>query len=107
MDILGLLAFIFVTSLLDLPSTVRNLKRKINKIEHKVDGGESSMSNLLKELEGKRCKITFQSDFSSKLLCEILTVEKEWVKLIEIKKRKSKTMKIIRIDSIKEINQML
>jgi len=68
MDILGLLAFIFVISLINLPSTLNNLRRKINKIENKINEGEYSMSNLLKELEGKRCKIIFQSDFSSKLL---------------------------------------
>lgn len=107
MDFLSLLAFFFVITLIDLPSTVKKLKRKINKIELKIDRGESSMSNILKELEGKKCKIIFESDFSSKLLCQILDVDEEWIKLLEVNKKGNKTTKIIRVDNIKEINQVM
>ena len=91
--IIGLLyIFAFSLQLKQLKKELKNSKKK--------DRGESSMSKIISELIGKKCKITYEDGITTEK-CEILDVDNDWVKMKSDSKNDS--IKIIRIDLIEEV----
>ncbi|MBF0787746.1 MULTISPECIES: hypothetical protein [unclassified Streptococcus] len=78
------------------------LTKRIYKLGRQENGG-CEMSQLLKELEGEQCKFQFDDIVNYDYLYSVLEVDEEWVKLRHTDKKGNSIVKIVRIDTIKEI----
>jgi hypothetical protein len=105
----GLLAFILVIIHMSLPDEVTNLKNRIKKLETKNKArepkGESILSNILKSIIGKKCKIHEHDDFPGNM-SRIIELDEEWVKVVEYDKKGKENHRIIRIDLIESISEI-
>ncbi|SHH81552.1 hypothetical protein [Clostridium grantii] len=79
MEIFGLMAFALVISDMGLKDKVKKLKKDVRKINSKKE--EVKMSEILKELEGKRCRLTVSEIFAGQIECDVITVDDEWMKI--------------------------
>lgn len=102
MSVFGIMAFILVMCYINLPSKVRRLSSEVKKLKNSVKG-ENKMSDMLKELEGKMCKITSEGSFTG-TICEVISVDDDWMKITYTEKSGKTQTKIIRIDNINEIS---
>ncbi len=102
MEIFGLIAFVLSIFNIGLKNRVTKLKKDITRIK-KTLKGNNLMAKMLKELEGKHCKITLSESMSGTLECDVISVENEWMKLSQIVKKKQSVVKIIRVDDISAI----
>lgn len=80
---------------------IERLKSRLRKLEIKISRGNDGMSNIIKDLVGQDCVITFSDGFPSEK-CRIVDVDDEWLKVIIYGKKKDAT-KIIRIETIDNI----
>ena len=64
------------------------------------------MSEILKELEGKRCTLTVGGSLAGPIDCEVINVDGEWMKVSQIVKKDQRKIRIIRIDNINDINDV-
>lgn len=103
METIGILAFILVLCNLGLPGKVKSLKADIKMLKHKIKGG-TKVSEILKEIEGKRCRLTLENSFSGPIECDVISVDDEWMKIIHYEKKANATTKIIKIEQIAEIS---
>jgi len=103
MEFFGLITFLFVLFNSGLPKKVKKLKKDVTKIK-KLIKGESKMSEILKELEGKRCKIIAEGSFNGTIDCEVINVDDEWMKISQILRKEQRKIKIIRIDNIIDVS---
>lgn len=97
MEFMGLVAFGIMMCYYAYPKKVDVLERKVAKLQRGTGG--SQMSKIILDLKGKQCKLTLESML---IKCEILEVDEEWIKIIELEKKDPKT-KLIRIDDIKSV----
>lgn len=100
MESIGLVCLALILCYSAYPSRVRKLEHKINKL--KSGGEKSEMSKLISELVGKRCTITSENELTQ-IKGEVTDVDGDWVKIVIYYKKGNTKTKIIRIDSIKEI----
>jgi len=103
MEYLGIFAFILVIFNMELPDKVRKLKDDVRIIKNAIKG-EGKMSEILKELEGKRCKLEVQGSFQGPIECDVINVDDEWIKISQISKKNQSKIKLIRIDRINEVS---
>lgn len=101
MEFFGILAFVFVICNLSLPGKIQGLNSDIRMLKHRIKGG-NTMSEILKELEGKRCKLTLE-DSSIPIECDVISVDADWMKIIYYEKKDTTTTKIIKIEQINEV----
>lgn len=105
MEWIGLCALALVLCYSAYPGKVNVLERKVKKLECKLKG-ESEMSKLFSELVGKDCIIKSGEVLElgeTKIVCKILDVDEEWVKLTYEEKKKGTITKILRIDTIDSV----
>ena len=102
MEFLGAIALFLMLFYMGMPKKVKRLQHDIKKIK-KVIKGEGNLSNMLKELEGKKCKIHFEDGILVEKIYEVISVEDEWIKVSYEEKKEKNVTKIIRIDTIAEI----
>lgn len=106
MEYFGVLAFIMILFYSSYPGKVKKLESKV-KLLSKKQKGESYMSKLIGELVGKECII--KSDAGLELIgsnfikCRVLDVDDEWLKICFIDKKKKEVTKLLRIESIDEV----
>lgn len=109
MGFLGL-AFILVIIIFsktgELEKKIKFLDKKV-KLSEKNHKGVSEMSKLISDLKGQRCKIKSELNpltlTKESIECDILDVDEEWVKVSFIDKKGFQKTKIIRIESIEDI----
>lgn len=106
MEFIGILAFILAISNIGLSDKVKKLKADVKKINSSMKG-ESKMSEILKGLEGKRCTLTVSETFAGPIDCEVINVDGEWMKVNQILKKDKSKIRIIRIESINDINDVV
>lgn len=104
------------------PGKVEKLERKLKKLEHnqKVERlesqlkklgrnqkGEIIMSKIISELVGKTCIIKTDEALSligaQTLKCNVLDADDEWIKFTYTDRKQNTKTKILRIDSIDDI----
>lgn len=85
-----------------LPSKVSKLEKKVNKIS-KIQKGDNPMINMLKELIGKECVISFNSSLISGDKYKVLDVDDEWIKISSVNKKGVERIELVRIDDIDKI----
>lgn len=106
MEFFGVMAFILVLSYSDYPNKTKRLAREIKRLKRGIKGA-NEMSMLLNELVGKDCEIKMVEDaisfVSTNLICTVLDVDDEWLKII-LKNRKDELVeKLIRVENIESI----
>lgn len=79
---------------------IKLLKKKIKKLERNFDGGENSMSDILRETVGMNCEISLDSFESVEGVVE--KIDEEWMR-VAVTNKKGTITKIIRIDNIENI----
>ena len=103
MESIGIIAFILAAANIGLSDKVKKLKEEIRKIKDSIKG-EVKMSEILKDLEGKKCNLSIQRSFLGTIECEVLTVDGEWMKVSQIIKNKQNKIRIIRIEDINDLS---
>lgn len=107
MEFFGMMAFILVLSYSDYPSKTKKISRELKRLKRKIKG-ENEMSKLLSELIGKDCEIKMEEDtisFTSKnLICTVVDVDDEWVKIILNNPKDQLAEKLIRVENIESID---
>lgn len=88
------------------PSKVKRLECKVRALENKQKG-DFSMSKLISELIGQRCKITNEDGSQNAWVYTILDVDDEWVKAQYANKKGVSNTVLIRIDAIKKVDLIL
>lgn len=85
---------------------VRKLEQQLKKLKRQVKG-EDNMSKILSSLINQECILKAEDDTwfngSIDLACTILEADDEWVKISYTDKKDGYKVKIIRIESIKNI----
>ena len=96
----GFIAFIMVASS-SLPGKVKSLERKVKNLNNKIKG-ENTMSKLLEELIGKKCKMKIDGEVE--MTGVILSVDEDWLKMdVErnsFEKYKEKKTRLFKIENI-------
>lgn len=110
MEWIGWLCFCIILAYSSYPGRVKKLEKKVRKLEKKKEGGNNSMSNMIKELVGKECKIFLDDDnvFSelSDQVVQVVEVDEEWMKISYADKKKNEKTKIMRIEDIQSVEIM-
>lgn len=106
MEFFGFMAFILILFYSDYPSKTKRIERELKRLKRKIKG-ENEMSILLSELIGKSCEIKMEEDAisfgSSTLICTVLDLDDEWVK-IRLRNQKDKLVeKLVRVENIESI----
>lgn len=105
--------FIFIMFYSSYPGKVRKLENRVKKIERnekRNEKGGDVMSNIIKSLIGKECKIRIDEDFLVGNIienCLVIDADEEWIKLSYKDKKGCTKIKIIRIDLISNIEMIL
>ncbi|MGT2811303.1 hypothetical protein [Streptococcus minor] len=102
MEFFGVMAFIMAIFNIGLSSKVETLHfrmKKLEKINRKK--GESMMSKMIQDLMGSKCQLMFESGVTEEY--EIVDVDEEWLKLSRVDKKQQTEIRIVRIDSIREL----
>lgn len=105
--VFGLIAFVLVMCYMGLPSDILKLKKEIKKLKGSlniINKGETSMSKMLQELEGQKCKIIFTNGIN--IECVILNVDEEWLKIAFKNKKGQNIIKINRIENVSGVEIM-
>ncbi|MBU3091998.1 hypothetical protein KPL35_07890 [Clostridium sp. CF011] len=105
MEYIGMLAFFLAISNMGLSDKVKKLKEDVKKMKNSMKG-EVKMSEILKELEGKRCTLTVSGSLGELIDCEVINVDGEWMKVNQFAKKDQRKIRIIRIDNINNINDV-
>lgn len=100
---MGWFVFIIVLCYASYPGRVRKLESKVKKLQIK-EKGDKSMSKIINELVGKRCKIeTEELVINDNFNCTVLECDDEWIKISYTDKKNNVITKILRIDNIDSI----
>ncbi|TYQ18037.1 UNVERIFIED_CONTAM: hypothetical protein Cloal_0433 [Acetivibrio alkalicellulosi] len=103
MEYLGVMAFVLVMFHMGLPDDVKRLKKQIKRIISKRKKGvDFVMSSIIKELEGKRCKITLYDNIEE-ITCNVLQVDEQWIKAIKVDRQGKESTVILRIEDIERV----
>lgn len=106
MEWMGFIAFMLILAYSSYPDKVKRLEAKVKKMERK-QGDVNNMSKLINELVNKECKIKSDSFLhlvgSTEMQCKVLDVDDEWVKVRYTDKKKNLVIKLIRIETIDEV----
>ncbi len=98
--------FICIMFYSSYPSKIRKLERKVKKLERNQKGG-AVMSNIITSLIGNKCKIRTEEGlvFSGNVefVCSVLDADDEWIKISHIDKKGVIKIRILRIDSISNV----
>lgn len=107
MEFFGFFAFVLMMIYFDLPDKVKKLKGQVKKLEQKTTkGGVIILSDILKELQGKKCTIIAESGYTPKLNCTVMAVDEEWIKVVETDKKGKENTRVFKIENIKEIHEI-
>ncbi|MPW26920.1 hypothetical protein GC105_14130 [Alkalibaculum sp. M08DMB] len=105
MEYLGVIAFIIVLGYSSLPNQIKKLDKEIKKIKNNSKG-DNIMSKLISDLKGHECVIECKEgllDGKTSIECKVLDVDDEWMKISFTTKKGQSKLKVIRIDTIENI----
>jgi len=111
-EIFGILAFVLVCHCLSKLDVLRELKRRIRKLEGQIREGKGNdkeivMSKLIEGMIGKRCMLIRNAD--DDLEGMILDADEDWIKIEVEETKKNKVKKkqhLVRIDSVDEVQEI-
>lgn len=101
-SVFGVAAFCIAACMLGLPGKVRQLEKRIRRMERGKEGSDA-MSELLKQLEGSKCRIRLTSGTQLPEECLILAVDEDWLKVRITNKKGIDTTKLIRTEDLAEV----
>lgn len=98
--------FICIILYSSYPGKIKKLENKVKKLERN-QRGDCEMSNIITSLIGKECKIRTEEALlfggNVEVNFSVLDADDEWIKLSYIDKKDGKKIRVIRIDSISNI----
>lgn len=110
MEWLGWFSFIIILCYSSYPGRVKKLEKKIKSLE-RGEKGDLQMSKIISSLIGKKCSIRTDEAlvFSGKVdvIANVLDVDDEWIKFSFVDKKGETKVKILRIESIDNIELIL
>ncbi|MGX4599501.1 hypothetical protein [Faecalimicrobium sp. JNUCC 81] len=106
MEWMILICFICIMFYSSYPGKIKKLENKVKKLERNQKG-DCEMSNIINSLIGKKCKIKTEDGLlfggNGEVNFLILEADDEWIKLSYIDKKHGTKIRVIRIDSISNI----
>lgn len=106
MEWIGWIALIILLCYSSYPGKVQRLEAQMKKVERKLRG-ESEMSKLINSLVGTTCKIKSNEALAivgvTIMDCLVLDADDEWIKIKATDKKKNTVIKLIRIETIDDI----
>ncbi len=102
---MGWFSFIILLCYSSYPGRVKKLEKKIKKLTKK-EKGEYNMSSIISKLVGEKCKIKTEEALflgSMECYCAVLEADDEWIKISYSDKKGNSKIKILRIESINDI----
>lgn len=102
-SIFGLIAFALV---LFQNSVIKSLKKDIRFLKNKIKTRGETMSKVLNNLNGQRCRLIYSNDLdlsANNIECTILDSDDDFIKFTTTSKKGVESTKVIRIDNIIEI----
>lgn len=105
MEVMGLVAFVFVMFYMGLPDKVKRLGRQVAALKRESTG-VNEMSSMLKGLTGTDCVLKLSDGYSS-VHCRVLEVDDEWLKVLVTDKKfvplPHAATKLLRVSAIDEV----
>ncbi len=105
MDWIGWFSLIIIICYSSYPGKVKKLEKKVKVLERK-EKGNFQMSKIISSLVGERCRIETDDAFfngAMDVIANILDVDDEWIKVSFTDKKGIDKIKILRIESIENI----
>lgn len=106
MEWMGFIALVILLCYSSYPGKIKRLEAAVKRLERK-QRGENDMSKLINELVNTECKIKsddiLQLAGSTEIKCLVLDTDDEWMKIRFTDKKKNQITKLLRIESIDEI----
>ncbi|MBE6055025.1 MAG: hypothetical protein E7212_14205 [Clostridium sartagoforme] len=105
MEWIGWFSLIIILFYSSYPGKVRKLEKKVKALKKK-EKGDFKMSKIISSLVGERCKIETEDGFfgdSMGVTANVLEVDDEWIKVSFTDKKGINKVKILRIESIHNI----
>ena len=106
MEWVGWMCLIILLCYSSYPNKVKKLESKVTKLERKQKG-ESQMSKIITGLIGETCKIKTEEALffadNTEVECKVIDADDEWIKFTYCDKKQNMKTKILRIDSIENI----
>ena len=103
---LGWFSFIIILCYSSYPDRVKKLEKKIKMLE-RSEKGDLQMSKIISSLIGEKCKIKTDEALvfsgSVDVIANVLDVDDEWIKFSFVDKKGVTKVKILRIESIDNI----
>lgn len=100
------ICFICIMLYSSYPSKVKKLESKVKKLERNKKG-ENKMSKLINSLIGSNCKIRSEEGLifngNVEINCLVLDADDEWMKISHSDKKGNTKIRILRIESISNI----
>ena len=112
MKYFGFIAFILILAYSSYPAKItamqkelEELKKKIKKLKKSEEGKEESMSKIIMDLVGKKCKIDFEDSFAeyNDEVCTVMDADDEWIKFTYKDKKNNVKTEIARINDIDSV----
>lgn len=101
--ILVIILFLLTMNCIDLSGKITKLSCQVKKFNNLIMG-ENKMSDMLKNLEGKMCKINIEGYIANPIECKVINVDNDWMEINYIKKSGKEQTEIIRINDINNIS---
>lgn len=106
MEWVGWISLIIILCYSAYPGKVKKLESKVKRLE-RSQKGDINMSKIICGLVGKSCKIRTEEALvltgAQEIECDVLDADDEWITIEYYDKKQNKKVKIVRIDSIENI----
>ena len=102
---IGWFSLIIILCYSSYPDKVKKLEKKVKQLERN-EKGDFKMSKIISSLVGERCRIKTEEAFfngAMDVIANILDVDDEWIKISFTDKKGINKIKILRIESIDNI----
>lgn len=84
MEWIGWISLIIILCWSSYPGKVNKLEKRVKKLERSLRG-ENNMSEIIKALVDKKCKVISEGGLgflgSAETICTVLAVDDEWIKI--------------------------
>lgn len=106
MEWVGWFSLVIILCYSSYPEKVKKLESKVKKLE-RSQKGDCDMSKIISDLIGKECAIKTEEALifagKAEVSCTVLDVDYEWIKFSYVDKKGVNKIKILRIDSLDNI----
>ena len=102
---MGWFSFMILLCYSSYPGKAKKLEKEVKKLKRN-EKGKYNMSSIISKLVGEKCKIKAEEPLflgSTECDCTVLEADDEWIKISYSDKKGNGKIKILRIESINDI----